>query len=444
MVRRIIPLICLILVSSLVLGEGEDLTYIEGQFATEAIFDLGADGNARMTITEPLYEEFDEVTLAVTADESNMLTIGGVIIDDASAYEPDFTLSISGNMDSAQMTMEISGNDISDLLAEFGDFELDMDMSESGNVLNIDVSGHLSRDFIENELLIDADELAQDANELKASLEEMLNLAFSVISTPSPNFRISELNIQSGSRVDFSIKIGVENWRNMYSQLLSESYMEGSEELKFMYCVGISPDAIAQDVLASQLGRISVVLKGLGNKISLDMTMSGFSYASGGDVSITDMDLTVSKSGDRMDINGRVGITNLQTVVSCLLEDYIEGEYTVDDLRLMISKSGDSTGTTTLEGNLRDFAKKSGERWRVTIPEEVTEDIAVTVNIPQGMEVFSLKGATGEGNSLKSKAGEEMMVVYGESKPVIGDNIWIILIVVVFLLAFFFLRGKKR
>jgi len=440
MLRRIIPLICLILVSSMALGQEED--YFEGQFSTEAVFDLDSNGNARMTITEPLFEEFDEISLTVNADGSDRLTVAGTLIDEAMIYDPDFTLSVDGDADSARMAFEIMGGDISDILAESGDFELNLKMQELGDVLNLDVSGYVSREFVENELLVDPDELAEEANELKAEFESMLNVAFGMVSTPPPSFRISELSFQSGTRVSFTMKMSVENWKEMYSQLMSQSY-EDPDELKFLYCIGASPELVAQSVLASDLGEVDVSITGSGNAILLDVVVSGSSIA-GGEVSVTDMDLSIIKSGSRMDINGGVGITNLQTVVSCLMEDYIEGEYEVDDLRLMITKSADTTGTTTLEGNIRNFAKKSGDRWSVAIPEETTEEIAVTVNIPSSMEVFSVSGATQEGRSAKSEAGEEMVVVYGEGGAILGDNMWIIIIVVILLLAFFFFRGKKK
>ncbi|MBN2518330.1 MAG: hypothetical protein JXB14_05775 [Candidatus Altiarchaeota archaeon] len=443
MIKGLVAVLCLILLGPQVLSQEEGIG-LGGGFVTKAVFDLDSAGNAEMEINEPLLEDFDYVDVRISADKNNILKIVGSLVDSELVLEPDFTISMSGDEDSGQMTFEIDGGGYSNPSLDSGNFELDMKFSDLAGVLDIEVSGYLDREVLEKEMLVDVDQLASESDMLRITLEEMLNLALSGISAPSPTFTITQLDIQAGVVVDFSAKMQIQNWREMYSQLLSGSYQEAGEELSFLYCLGLSPESISQSIMESQLGVMDMRIQGLPDKIVVGMSMSGSNFLGGGSLSIKDMDFSAMKAGDRIDLSGQAEVEDLRTLVSCLLETYLEGDYTVEDLSLVLSKEPESMGTTRLEGNINGFAKKSGQKWIVSVSRDMAESTEVTVNIPGGMKISSAVGAVVEGSSAKATGEEDMKIVYGEEKPVFGDNLWIILTVIVFLLAFFFLRGRKR
>lgn len=416
------------------------LAGVAGQEAPTATFDMDAAGDADMTIEEVVDIDVDEAGIRMAKD-GDLITVVGRITDDYAAEDPDFSVSILADSTSADVSLEASGGLFSDILGGYGAFDFNMVVFEVGDSLQMEASGSFDRALMEDLLLINVSEL-MDA-QLKTDLEASVNEMFSLLpSTIKPTLTVDELSFSGGQQISFSARMSVSNWKPVMASLMALSYEGDMEGLELLGCMGMDPEGLAEAVLSSGMGRITIDASGSGGRVDATITVRDSVNPPIG-VSIESMDLRIEKHGTVMNIDGSVRISDLQTFMDCTVQGYLPGDYRVENVEYTLTKERDAEGTAVLEGRIEGFGSKVKEDIELSFPAEVTEELNVTINVPGGFEILALEGGTQSGNSVNLMAGEEGRIVYGQKKrDFISDNLWLIVIVVVLLLILLLRRRK--
>jgi hypothetical protein len=416
------------------------LTGAAGQENPTATFDMDKAGNADMTIEELVDIDVDEANVRV-AEDGGLITIGGQITDDYAVEDPDFSFSLRTDDTSADISFEASGGLFADILGSSGDFEFDMVVSEAGESLQIEASGSFDKAFLEDVLSTNISELmdAQLKNDLETSVNEMFSL---LPSTIKPTLTVEELSFSGDQRVSFSARMSVSNWKPVMASLLALSYEGDTEGLGLLGCMGLDPEDLADAVLSSELGSITIDTSGSGDGVSAIVTVRDSTNPPIG-VSIQSMDLKINKYGATMDIEGSVRISDLQTFMDCITQGYLPGDYTVENVEYTLTKDREGEGIARLQGRIKGLGAKTRDDMELSFPAGVTGELNVTVNVPSGFEILTVEGGTQSGSSIVLNAGEDSRIVYGERKGnIISDNFWLIAIIVILLLLLLLRRRK--
>jgi len=235
------------------------------------------------------------------------------------------------------------------------------------------------------------------------------------------------------------LNMRISGWNEFAAQLMSTGVTEDSEQLSFAECMGLSSEEAATSLLGSDFTAIASIT-GSGSSVSGSMELTA--PAPLDSAAIQSMSANMAKSDQTTTFSGSVTLSDASAFVSCLMKDYIPGEYSITGLQYSFSGSIEGA-TQTLDGTFTSLAQKSNNKWKVTFPSSATPDMNITINTPSGMSILSvLGGQKASDHSATSTPGEEFTVTYGQAGT--DMTIWIIAAVVVVALVFLLTRKKKK
>lgn len=405
---------------------------------TSATFDIAASGDAQMAITDNVDLFFDSAVMTAAVGPDNALTFSGTIRDSTFGPDPDYTLSINSNESGASGSFELKGGTLVDLVGIFGNFKANASIANSNGALSLSLNAVVPRSTLEYLFGVNTTEIQQDASQLRSDIEQTLNDQLSTLSiTPKPTVSISSFQMSGDEVLTIRLNVLITGWNGFAKAVASASSMQDTDQ-GLAECLGLSSADTVSSLLGSDFSAVASVT-GSGNSVSGSMTVaSAAPLASAG---IRSMDASVAKSNETVTLSGSASLADASTFVSCLMKDYLPGEYGAEGFHYSLSGSIDGT-VQTLDGSLTSFARKSNGNWVVSFPSGVTSNMSITVNTPSSMSILSVDGGQKTGpQSAVSSPGQDFTVTYGQKGA--DYTMWIIAAVVIVVIILLASRRKK-
>jgi len=406
-----------------------------------AVFNMDASGNAQMIITDTTDLAMDTASLSGMADGSNILVLKGSLTDSKALTDPDYDVQVTASGSTASVTFDMQVLSTDPLLAPLGDFDATVAMTVSGGTLNIDISATMTKDAIENVLLLDVGSLEADPQGFKSDLESAINEAFAnmTLLPQKPQVSITEFSISGSNSVRITMKLSVSGWGEFMSMLSALSYQNASQS-NFLACLGLNPNDLVLSIMNSDSTTTITVSSSQGS-ITGRLDVNSQQGNALGTVVLTSLNARISKSGPKTEIDASASVTDTQTLLKCMMQGYVPGNYGVESVSYTLAKSSEGQAMQSIEGKLTSLALKSGSNLEVSFPAETAASMGITVNPPSGMDVLSVSGGEKSGNSAVSSGGE-FKVVYGKG----GFDLMLIaaIVIVVVVLLLLLSRRKKK
>ncbi len=401
------------------------------------VFDMSASGDAQMTITETVPLDVNDINLGGSFEAGSTLTFTGTVTDSLSELDPDYSMRLTSEGSGATASMESKGPSVADLLALLGAIDMEADAVNSNGELELDATVTMSRLAFEYILNINSTQMQQDPQAFRLDIESTLNEMFSLLPIASkPQVSISQFSVSGGETLTVVLKMSVQGWNDLMATLASLDAQGTDSDL--MSCMGLSSDAMTSAMLSAGM-TATISLSASGDTISTNLDISG--SGGFGNQILQSSDMQMQKTGAVTTMSGSVSFTDAQTFISCVMKDYLPGEYLIENLRYSLVTSADSEAVQTIEGAMTGLGQKSGGTYKVSFPAEVTAGINITVNAPSSMSISSVSGGEKTGDrSATSSPGEDFTVTYG---PKGGLDMNLIIIAVVVVLVLFLLLRKK-
>lgn len=406
-----------------------------------AVLDMDASGGARMTITDSVDLDASEVMLTGAADGSDILVLTGSLTDASYADDPDYSMDLTASGSTASITFTLQAG-ADNPLSQLGDFEATATMSVAGGQLDLDISATMSKEAIENVLLLDVAVLESDPQGFKADLESALNEAFAAMSLlQTPQVSITEFSISGSSTVQIRLKVSVSGWAEFMAAISALSSPTSSTQGDLMACLGINQNDLALSMLNAG-SATTAVISSSGGVVTGRIDTSAQQGGPLGIVALSALNAEMSKSGMTTSIDVSASVLETPELLKCLMHGYLPGDYNVQSLDYALAKSSGGAAMQSLEGQLTGVAVKSGGNMEVSFPAEAVDSMNITINPPSGMDILSVSGGQKSGNSAVSTGGE-FRVVYGKGGGIDMTLIAAIVAVVLVLLLLLSRRKKK-
>lgn len=405
-----------------------------------AVFDMDASGNAQMTITDTINYTLDEASLSGMADGSNNLVLKGSLTDSKAASNPDYDMQVtaSGSAASVMFTMQVPSTD--ELLAPLGDFDATVAMTVSGGTLNIDISATMTKDAIENVLLLDVGLLEADPQGFKSDLESAVNEVFAnmTLLPQKPQISITEFSISGSNSVRIALKMSISGWGEFMSILSALSYQNTSQS-DFLVCLGLNPNDLVLSIMNAD-STTAITVSSSHGSITGRVDVNAQQGNALGTVALSSLNAEISKSGSKTDIDASATVTDTQALLKCVMQGYLPGNYGVESVSYALAKSSGGQAMQSIEGKLTNLAIKSGGNLEVSFPAATTASMSITVNPPSGMDILSVSGGQKSGNSAVSSGSGEFKVVYGKG----GFDLMLIAAIVIVVIALMLLLSRRK
>jgi len=401
-------------------------------------FRLDQSGDAKMLLEEPIWLDYDEVSVRFYPSGS-VLRFEGYIEDRVSAEGADFSMSLISGGTAGELRFESQGDEISELIDLLGPFELAMDMETDGSSLILSVDGSMSKALLEL-MGFNVSEMTADVPALRDEVQIALDqLSAAMPFTPQLDITLDELDISGEAVLQISARLTARNWREMYASALGES-LEG-EEGDIFACMGIAPSTIVNNFLGTDLEAVSLTLTGIGDKVSA-VVGSRISSAPEGGV-LRRLDIEAQKIGGSISIEGEIETADPERMMSCLMKDIL-GDYEFEDMMVSVDKTpADAIGTLKIESGVSGLAKTVPEGYELAIGADLTADYEITIGLPAGMEALSSSGLVESDGALKSREEEAIYLLYGKKAAGIGNLETIAAVVILILVVLLLLRRRK-
>jgi hypothetical protein len=407
--------------------------------AENLVFTFGDSGNAKLEISQEFDLDADYANIMASADESGVMSFSGKLVDSLGSLDPDYNLRFLLSADEVEIIFGITGEGIREILEIGGEFDIKVVLLGQNNELNLNIEGMLSKRVLEEILLVDTSSVELGAQMIKREIEDTFNEIFSsslFISRPSVIINGIELKESAGG-YSLTLDMTITGWGELMSYL---TYLDDSEEGMPLSCLGISEHEILGSIIGVESeSHIEVIASdnSIGGKVKSSLRSSSAPSR----VTLQYLNIELSKIGDETTLQGSATFNDMSSAMSCLMKIALPGEYIVSSIDYTITKPFGGQAIQSLEATLEGIAKKSGEKWRVEIPAEVTSDMDITVKAPSGMSILSVSGGrkTGE-RAAVSNQGEDFTVTYGEAEE--DYTMWILIAVGVLLLIFLAKRKK--
>jgi|GEM_PF-4315415 len=405
-----------------------------------AVFDMEASGDARMTVTEAMSLDIEEMSISASAAPGTPITFSGSMYSAASAAEPDYTFEVSMQGTMAIVTFSANGQPVNDFLSLFGDVSLQGTMANSGGDLSVDLTATMGRKMFEEQFLLNATLIQEDPEGFRTDMESLANELLSALGLPqAPQISISELTISGADTLTITIKMTVSDWNDFLATLVGLSYSSPVQGSSFLNCLGTSPESLTAAMLGAGVST-TVSMSSSGSSISGRIEINSESGSVGG-VFLNSFNVLLTKTGSRAEFFGSASLSDVGQFITCAMQDYLPGDYTVDSLSYSLVKTQGSDATQVLETDITSLAEASNGNLEVSFMADFTDSVDVTVNAPSSMDIVSVSGGTKSSRSATASGGEDFTVVYGKGGGF--DMTLVIVAVVIVLILALLLRPKK-
>jgi hypothetical protein len=403
-----------------------------------AVFELDEKGDCDIVLTDSIALGVDDVSFTASVDGTGLMNFVGSLVDQDTMFEPDYNLVLESDLDGT--SIEFNTFDVADMIAETGEFDIDFSITEVEGSLVVDVEANVNRRLIEEYFLLDVDLIREDVEGFKTDFAGAYNEMFSLLGTASaPVMSIDELSIVGQDDLQIDLTMRIEGWSDFIAAILASTYQNDEGPTSFLSCLGIGSVDLISSVLGSSIGltgRISTTNNMLTG--SIESTSQGTSLIGGSNIQYLNAEM--DKTGSTISLSGSLGATDSETLMTCLLQSYAPGDYTVDKLEYSIVDSGGNV-IQTLEADLEDFAEKSNGNMKVDISSDLTSEYDVTVKIPSDMSIVSVDGGEKlNDRTVTANPGEELTVVYGAG----GGLDWNLIVIIFFIVLVLFLTSKRK
>jgi hypothetical protein len=406
--------------------------------ATGLIIEIDNKGGAIIKQTETEELEYDEAKIYLSS-AGKMATLTGKAsflgLDDSWNFE----FSAYGNNAGANFYYREYGDYVDFMLGLYGYFDIyaSMEEQDDGSLL-MEATGAIPTSFLDKLGVINMSTWnSSETSSIIDNLETSINNAFfqmPIVSTPKLeiiNFEISGFLI-----LDFSLTAIVRDWREFIAASEYQGYLSYNDGEDFMSCLGISQEGFFADVLDASED-ISIKLVGDERGISATLSVNGSAPLN----LLESFDISIDTINSQSTFSGEVIFTK-SDVMECIMKNYLLGDYILEQVDYsLIKESEENNSNYYLEAKVLGIASKTGDKWQVSFPAEVTSDMDITVKAPSGMSILSVSGGrkTSERTAV-STSGEDFTVTYGEA----GEDytMWILIAVGVLLLIFLAKRKK--
>jgi len=407
-----------------------------------AVFEMDASDGAMMVISEIVDFDADSVSITGSADGSDMMVMQGTMTDSNALDDPDYSLEVTSSASSASVDFSLYGSIIQEFLTLMGEFDATIATSVSGGVLTIDISATMSKTAFEELFLMDVALIEADPQGFKADLESLFNEVFANLTLPQkPQMSITQFSMSGTDTVQIQTAMSITGWNDFMATLAAMSYQTDAIQSSFINCMGLSANDVALSILTSD-SATTTTLSSSGGSISGRMEITASEGNALSSVMLESLNAEISKSGAVTDISASASVSDTQTLLKCIMQGYLPGDYEIGNIEYGLAKSSGQDGAMQrISGGLKSLATASGGNRVVTFPAVATESMSITVKTPAGMSVLSVVGGEGSGSSATSTPGEEFTVTYGK---VSGFDTNLIIIIVVVVLALLLLSRKKK
>ncbi len=403
------------------------LIFVTGACAQEwptAVFDVDEEGNADVRITEVVFADLEDISIVASVDSTDEAALSGRITDSEMAMSPDFRIQLSVSEDMAGISFDIEGGEVERLLSQSGDLSLNAVLEESEGSLALEASATVGRGFAES-IGVNVTHIQTHTEEFKQEIEAAIQSDFAMIPISAPQISIDRLELTGAGTLTLELEATVSGWGAFFSKIVEMSYQEDVEGAEFLECIGLTPQDLMSAILGSN-SRTTVGIDASGSSVS--GTIESVLGGEDPDIGILSAALEADKSGSTLTMEGTATLADAPRFMSCALQLYMPGDYTIKSMDYSASKTGEEEITNILEMRIEGLAEIEDGEMSVSFPEEMTTDLDVVVNTPESLSVSSVKGGNQtDGGTAQSGIGEEFEVTYG--RPEGGMDLALIAVV---------------